>query len=88
MFSHFPCEHSTSGQETRWAVRGVLGYANKGFFFHIEQLKEVILEHVPLKLPSRQPAVCCCVVAAAYTNKGGRPGLPDWGFKSLKALAS
>ena len=37
-----------------------------------------------LKAPSRQPAVCCCVVvAAAYTNRGDRPGLPDWGFKTL-----
>ena len=35
-----------------------------------------------LKPPNRQPTVCCCVVvAAAYTNRGGRPGLPGWGFK-------
>ena len=35
-----------------------------------------------VKAPSQQPAVCCCVVvAAAYTNRGGRPSLPDWGFK-------
>ena len=37
-----------------------------------------------LKAPSREPAVCCCVVvAAAYTNRGGRPGLPNCGFKVL-----
>ena len=35
-----------------------------------------------LKAPSRQPAVCyCVVVTAAYTNRGGRPGLPNCGFK-------
>ena len=34
-----------------------------------------------LKPPLRQPSVCCCVVvAAAYTNRGSRPGLPAWGF--------
>ena len=35
-----------------------------------------------IKAPSRKPAVCCCVVvAAAYTNRGGRPGPPECGFK-------
>ena len=35
-----------------------------------------------IKGPSRKPAVCCCVVvAAAYTNRGGRPGLPNCVFK-------
>ena len=34
------------------------------------------------KRPSLLISVCCCVVvAAAYTNRGGRPGLPDGGFK-------
>ena len=37
-----------------------------------------------LKAPSQKPAVCCCVVvAAAYTNRGGRPGLPNCGFNQL-----
>ena len=37
-----------------------------------------------LTAPTRKPAVCCCVVAAAaYTNRGGRPGLPNCGFKQL-----
>ena len=34
-----------------------------------------------IKAPSREPAVCCCVVVAtAYTNRGGRPGPPKCGF--------
>ena len=43
----------------------------------------VWLKLLTLKHPSRQPTVCCCVVIA-YTNRGGRPGLPDWGFKLNK----
>ena len=40
-----------------------------------------------LKPPSRQPTVCCCVVVAvAYTNRGGRPGLPAWGFNILRKI--
>ena len=46
-----------------------------------EELAE--LSPLTLKGPSWEPAVCCCVVAAAYTYRGGRPGPPKCGFKVL-----
>ena len=44
----------------------------------------VALLAMSFKAPSWEPAVCCCVVvAAAYTNRVGRPGPPKCGFKPL-----
>ena len=55
-------------------------YITNSFF-----LQTIIINFDQLKAPSRKPAVCCCfVVAAAYTNRGGRPGLPNCGFKTLQ----
>ena len=49
---------------------------------HSTNLTKQRVQASAVKAPSRKPAVCCCVVvAAAYTNRGGRPSLPDWGFK-------
>ena len=55
-------------------------YFTNSFF-----LQTIIINFDQLKAPSRKPAVCCCfVVTAAYTNRGGRPGLPNCGFKTLQ----
>ena len=72
------------GKKPNNTATGSIAILTKGTSHSINMFIIVTMPFVhTIKAPSRKPAVCCCVVvAAAYTNRGGRPCLPNCEFKA------